>query len=275
MSERTEEIIFDSSTRPPRPIEEIIQTFHYRNLVLQLLRRNILARYKRSFLGIAWTMLNPLGMMLVFTVAFSAAFNTPGYAAYVLCGITAWNFFSQTTTAAIVDLVWGGQLLHRIYIPRTSFALAGIGTGMVNAILSMLPLGLVMIFSDIPLTWSVTFLPVSLLIMACFSLGVGLLLSTFAVYFPDVAQMYQIVLQAWMYLTPVIYPESILPEAIRFWVVRLNPMYALVNLFRLPIYDGRFPNWNEVWPITLISFAVLAVGWWYFSIKSDEFAYRI
>lgn len=275
MSERTEEIIFDSSTRPPRPIEEIIQTFHYRNLVLQLLRRNILARYKRSFLGVAWTMLNPLGMMLVFTMAFSAAFNTPGYAAYVLCGITAWNFFAQTTNAAIVDLVWGGQLLHRIYIPRTSFALAGIGTGLVNAVLSLLPLGLVMIFSDIPLTWSVTFLPISLLIMACFSLGVGLLLSTFAVYFPDVAQMYQIILQAWMYLTPVIYPETILPESIRFWVVRLNPMYALVNLFRLPIYDGRFPTWNEVLPITLISLAVLVVGWWYFSIKSDEFAYRI
>lgn len=275
MSERTEEIIFDSSTRPPRPIEEIIQTFHYRNLVLQLLRRNILARYKRSFLGVAWTMLNPLGMMLVFTMAFSAAFNTPGYAAYVLCGITAWNFFAQTTNAAIVDLVWGGQLLHRIYIPRTSFALAGIGTGLVNAVLSLLPLGLVMIFSDIPLTWSVTFLPISLLIMACFSLGVGLLLSTFAVYFPDVAQMYQIFLQAWMYLTPVIYPETILPESIRFWVVRLNPMYALVNLFRLPIYDGRFPTWNEVLPITLISLAVLVVGWWYFSIKSDEFAYRI
>jgi ABC-type polysaccharide/polyol phosphate export permease len=132
---------------------------------------------------------------------------------------------------------------------------------------------LVMLIMKVPIYLSILFLPVSMLLLAIFSLGIGLILSTMAVYFPDVAEMYQIVLIAWMYLTPVIYPEQIIPE--RFLsLYHWNPMYQLIRLFRLPIYDGRLPTLEEFLPAFVISLAVLIIGWFYFTSKSDEFAYR-
>ena len=86
--------------------------------------------------------------------------------------------------------------------------------------------------------------------------------------------MYQIILTAWMYLTPIIYPEAIIPAKYLF-VFRLNPLYYLVKLWRLPLYDGRWPTWGEVWPAALIAFGMLMVGWFFFTSKSDEFAYRV
>lgn len=271
------QVLYDSSERGFLVMDELREVVRFRNLILQLTRRDVVARYKRSVLGIAWTMLNPLGMMLVLTIAFSQIlrFNIPGYPAFVLSGLIAWNFFAQTTTAAMVNLVWGGSLLRRIYIPRSSFALAAMGTGVVNVLLSLVPLLIIVWVVGIPIHFTLLFLPVSLLLLMAFSLGVGLIISTWAVYFPDVAEMYQIFLSAWMYLCPIIYNEEMLPEQLKFWLPRLNPMYGLIRLFRLPIYDGRLPTWDEFWPSLVISVTVLVIGWFIFSLKSDEFAYRI
>jgi ABC-type polysaccharide/polyol phosphate export permease len=267
---------YDSSKRPPHPIDELKQAIRYRNLIFQLLYRDITTRYKRSVLGIAWTMINPLGTMLVMAVAFSQIFGaTKGYPAYVLSGYLAWTFFSQTTTAAIVNLVWGGGLIQRVYMPRTSFALAATGTGIVNLALAIIPLVIVEILIGVEIKWTILFLPIPMILMAMFALGFGLLISSFAVYFPDVAEMYQIILNAWFYLTPIVYPESALPSTVRFWLFRLNPVYRLITLFRNPIYDGVIPSWHELWPTMLIAVFTLVIGWWFFAIKSDEFAYRI
>lgn len=275
---RDNQLIYDSAKRNHPAIDELREVYNYRNLIQQLVRRDILTRYKRSVLGIAWTLLNPLGMMLVLTLAFSQIFRfatVHGYPAYVLSGLLPWNLFSQTTTAAMVNLVWGGGLLHRIYIPRASFAIAAIGTGLVNTLLATIPLLLVMLITDVPIHISIIFLPVPLLFLAAFSLGLGLLISTVAAYFPDVSEMYQILLAAWFYLTPVIFPTEILPEAYSFWITNLNPMYHLVNLYRIPTYYGRFPTLWELIPGFLISSLMLTIGWWVFSNKSDELAYRI
>ena len=268
--------IYDSSARGLAALDELREIYRYQNLVIQLVRRDILTRYKRSVLGIAWTMLNPLGTMIVLTIAFSRAFNqTEDYAAFVLSGLLAWTFFSQTTNAITLHLVWGGSLFKRIYIPRTTFALAAIGTGLVNLVLSLVPLALVMLVTGVTLSPALLFLPVPILLLAMFSLGVGLLISTIAVYFADVAEMYQIVLTAWMYLSPVIYPASYLPEKIRTWIAWFNPMYHLIQLFRSPIYNGQVPALNEIWVSALVSLLTLLAGWYIFTKKSDEFAYRI
>jgi len=269
--------IYDSDKRGNLALDELREAFNYRNLVYQLARRDILTRYKRSVLGIAWTLLNPLGMMLVLTIAFSQIFrfgDIQGYPTYVLSGLLAWTFFSQTTTASMVNLVWGGGLLNRIYIPRTSFALASIATGLVNITLSTIPLILVMLVTGVKITPALLFLPVPILLLAAFSLGVGLLISTIAVFFPDVAEMYQIFLTGWMYLTPVIYPVEILPEASAFWITTFNPMYYFVTLYRIPIFYGRLPTWEEFLPALVISLVALVIGWYFFAQRSDEFAYR-
>lgn len=269
---------YDSAAVSNLAVEEFFEAWNYRNLIYQLTRRDILTRYKRSVLGIAWTMLNPLGMMLVLTIAFQEVFRFKteySYPAYVLSGLMMWNFFSQTTTASMVNLVWGGGLLHRIYVPRTSFALAAILTGCVNFVLSLVPLVLVMLITGAPIRPAILLFPLPMFLIACFSLGVGLLISTIAVYFPDVAEMYQIAMLGWMYLTPVIYPEEILPVAYRFWITHFNPMYYMVRLFRVVVYYGRAPSLMELLPAALVALTVLAVGWVIFTRKAGEFAYRI
>lgn len=268
--------IYDSGLKRSKALEELQEAYRYRHLIAQLVRRDILTRYKRSVLGVAWTMLNPLGMMLVLSVAFSQLFGgTRAYPAYVLSGLIAWNFFSQTTTAGINQMVWGGGLLSRIYIPRTVFVLSSIGTGVVNLLLSMVPLIIILLITGTPIRVSILFLPISIISLAAFSLGVGLIISTWAIYYYDVAEMYQIVLTAWMYLTPIIYPESIIPEPLRIWLFTLNPMYHLVSLFRAPLYGGVLPSLADIVAGAGIGIIVLTIGWFVFSQRSDEFAYRV
>ena len=267
--------IYDSAKRGPVALEELRNIFQYRDLVYQLIRRDIVSRYKRSVLGIAWTMLQPLGMMVVLTIVFSQLFqNVRGYPVYVLTGLVFWTFFSQTTTAIMNHIVWGSDLFRRIYLPRTAFAISSIGTGLVNLGISLIPILVIMLFSKISWQWSLLFLPIPMVLLATFALGVGLLLSTFAVYFPDVTEMYQIVLLAWMYLTPIIYPEEIIPETIRFWLFNLNPIYHLLETFRPLITDGELPKVTTLIIAAIISIITLTAGWLIFSSKADEFAYR-
>jgi ABC-type polysaccharide/polyol phosphate export permease len=268
--------VYDSSHRGPVFIEELRGLIQYRDLLFQLVRRDIVSRYKRSTLGIAWTMLYPLGMMTVMTVVFSQLFHAvQGYPAYILSGLIAWNFFSQTTSAAMQQMVWGSALLHRIYMPRTAFVVSAIGTGLVNIILSLVPMALITLLVGLPLTWSLLFLPVAVLLLAAFALGVGLLLSAWAVYFPDVAEMYGVGLLGWLYLTPIIYPVDAIPLSYRYWFLHLNPMYYLVTIFRTPIYGGVVPDLPLIAMGAGIAFFTLALGWVVFCSRADEFTYRV
>jgi ABC-2 type transport system permease protein len=268
------EFTYDSQKRKSPALEELIDIIKYRDLVFQIVRRDMVARYKRSVLGIAWTMLQPLGMMIVLTIVFSQAFHqVDGYPAYVLGGLMPWIFFAQTTTSEIHQSVWGGTLMRRIYVPYTAFPAAAVGTGIVNLLLSVIPLVGMMLVVGRPIRWTILFLPIPVILLAAFALGVGLLLSSLAVRFPDIAEMYQILLQAWMYLTPIMYPADILPAAIRNVLLYLNPMYYLILLFRVPIYDGVLPSLPLCLAATGIAFTTLVIGWIYFSHQTDKFAY--
>lgn len=267
------EYTYDSQRRKSPALEELFDIVKYRDLVFQLVRRDMVARYKRSMLGIAWTMLQPLGMMIVLTIVFSQLFHqVQGYPAYVLGGLMPWLFFAQTTTSAINQSVWGGTLMRRIYVPYTAFPAAAIGTGIVNLLLSVIPLLGMMLVVGRPIRLTILFLPIPIILLSAFALGVGLLLSSLAVRFPDVAEMYQIILQAWMYLTPIMYPADILPEAIR-KLQYLNPMYYLILLFRVPIYDGVLPSVPLILAATGIAALTLVIGWIYFSHQTDKFSY--
>jgi ABC-type polysaccharide/polyol phosphate export permease len=268
--------IYDSMKRQIPLLEEFVELFSYRDLLAQLVARNIKMRYKRSVLGIAWTMLNPLMMMIVLSLVFSNIFHVTleNYLVYVLGGLVFWNFFSQTTNSAMSELVWGGRLLTRIYVPPSVFVVSALGTGLVNLFLSLVPLFLIMLVTGAPFKPAMLFLPVPILLMAMFALGVGLFLSSVAVYFADVVQMYQIALTAWMYLTPVIYPKEIIPERFR-WLFNLNPLYHLLEVFRAPLYVGWLAGPKTLAAASLVAVLSLIIGWWFFSKRADEFAYRV
>ena len=268
--------VYDSARRRLPIIAEVQELYKYRDLLSQMIARNIKTRYKRSVLGILWTLLSPLLMMLVLTFVFANVFRFQAkhYAAYALAGLALWNFFAQTTSGAMSELVWGGNLMNRIYMPRAIFAATALGTSLVNLLLSLIPLFIVMLVTGVPIRVTVLILPVSILLTAMFAFGVALFLSTLAVYFADVLEMYQILLMAWMYFTPVFYPKEIIPEHLR-WIFNLNPMYHLLEMFRAPLYVGWLAGPKTMAAAAIAAFATLAFGWWFFTRKADEIAYRV
>ena len=273
-----EKPIYDSSRLVSPFVEEFRELTRYRDLVKHLIARNIKTRYKRSALGILWTMLNPLLMMVVLTFVFSEIFKSSivsrSYSAYALAGLLLWNFFAQTTTGAMSELIWGGGLLKRIYLPRAIFAASALGTSLVNLLLSLIPLFIIIIVTGVPIRAVALVLPGPIILTAMFSLGVALFLSRIAAYFHDVMEMYQILLTAWMYMTPIIYPKEIIPNHFR-WLFKINPMYHLMEVFREPLTVGRMAGPKTWAAATVASLLTLLFGWWFFSRKADELAYRI
>jgi ABC-type polysaccharide/polyol phosphate export permease len=221
-------------------------------------------------------MINPLLTMLVLTLVFSALFRIPSrqYALYVLSGLLAWNFFAQTTVAAMGDLIWSGGLLGRIYLPKSAFAVSAVGTGLVNLALALVPYGVIAAALGAPIRPAFLLLPLPVLCLVLFALGVGLALSTAAVYFQDVMPTYEIVLMAWMYVTPVIYPIDLVPPAVQS-VLRVNPMFYLVSVFRSVVYDGQAPRPDHLALAFAVSLASLLLGWWVFTRRARDFAYHV
>ena len=267
---------YDSAQRRSPLLTELIDLFQYRDLVGLYVLHSIKTRYKRSVLGVVWTLLNPLLTMTVLTIAFSALFrfSLKNYPIYLLTGLILWNFFSQTTLTAMNKLIWGGGILKRIYIPRTIFSVTELGTGLVNLFLAFIPLVFIMLIMGHPFRPALLFLPISIGIVALFTLGAALLLSTLALFFVDVVDMYQILLTAWFYSTPLIYPVSILPENY-IWFMSFNPMFHLLELFRTPIYLGILPNLNTIIISSSSALVSLFFGWSIFTYKANEFPYRI
>lgn len=267
---------YDSAHRPPAMLEELREVVRYRDLLAQLVVRNLTVRYKRSVLGLAWTMLNPLLMMTILTIVFSNVFRITleHYPVYVLSALVLWNFFSQATLTAMSELVWGSGLLQRIYVPRTIFALAAVGTGMVNLLLALIPLALIVLVTGVPLGPALVFLPIPIVLLAMFALGLGLALSVLAVSFADVVDIYQVALTAWLYLTPIIYPKEIIPSNLQ-WVFALNPIYYLLEIFRQPIYAGVLPSFEMIAVASAIAVGAFVIGWWFFARNADGLAYRI
>jgi ABC-type polysaccharide/polyol phosphate export permease len=267
---------YDSGQHRSPILTEIREILNYRSLLRQYISFGIKTRYKRSALGVVWTLLNPLLNMAVLSLAFSTLFrfSLKNYAIYLLAGLLFWNFFSQTTTTAMDRLIWNGSILKRIYLPRTIFSMAEVGTGLVNLFLAMIPLAVIMLVMGHPFRPALLFLPVSILIIAMFTLGLALLFSTLALFFVDVSEMYKILLTAWFYLTPIIYPLEIIPEKY-LWYFKLNPINYLIELFRGPIYLGSMPETNTLLISLALAIISLFLGLWVFARKVDEFAYRI
>ena len=267
---------YDSAIHRPTVLGELRQLVRYRDLLRVLISKTIKTRYKRSALGILWTLLNPLITMLVLTVAFSAMMRSavPSYPVYLLIGLVVWNLFSQSTAYAMGTYIGAGGLLKRAHMPPTVFAVACVGNCLINFFFSLVPLGIMMLWLGHPFYATWWFVPIAVFLVATFSLGAALFVSTLGIFFSDVVEMYQIVLQAWFFLTPIIYPPELLPAQYG-WLLWANPMYRMIDLVRTPIFHGHLPDVTTLLICTVWAFGALAGGAWYFVRKSDEFAYSL
>lgn len=266
--------VYDSSARRSAALEEARALWRYRGLVHELVVRDIKVRYKRSVLGIAWTMLAPLLNMVALTLVFSTILKQQitNYPVFFMTGAIFWAFFAQTTTSAASQTQDSNEIAKRIYIPRSVFIAAAVGVGLVNLVLSVVPLVIILIVTGFPLhpTWA--FLPVAVMIGTLFAAGVGLWLFAFASRFSDVREMYQVLVQTWFFLTPIVYHPAIVPPKYRF-ALWLNPLYYLVQTFRKPVYDGVLPSPGLVGASFGLSVVVFLSGWIYFTNRSERFAY--
>ena len=267
---------YDSSSRRSRVVTQLVDLYRYRDL-LRILTANITkTRYRRSAIGVAWTLLNPILTMGVLSFAFSHVFrlSVRSYPVYVLTGLICWNFFSQATTHAMNTMVWGSGLLKRVYLPRAIFTVASIANGTLNLALALIPLAAIMVVLRHPVSPALLFVPVAVVLLVLFALGIALLVSAFAALWVDVVEMYGVILQMWFFLTPVMYPEAILPPGFR-RLLELNPMVHLLRLFRDPVYSGEVPSAAAIALGAAIALVTAVVGWMVFSARSEELALRV
>ena len=269
-------IVYDSAERIAPWWEELASLLQYRELVVQFVARTIKARYKRSWLGVVWTMLNPLLTMVVLTLVFSRLFrfSIDHYPVYVLSGLTAWSFFSSSTNGAMGEMLWSGNLLRRIYVPRSVFVVSAVGTGLFNLVIALVPLLAIALVTGVPLRPALLAWPAAIFLLSLFSLGIGLLLAAAVVYFADMLPVYEVLLTIWLYATPIIYSLEIIPVE-QSWIFRLNPLYYLVTCFRAPLLEGKLPD-PFTWLIaSLVAIVSVVFGVWVFTRHSHEYAYRI
>ena len=257
-------------------LEEFKEIIKYRELLRNLVIRDLKVRYKRSMLGFAWVMLNPLLMMVILSIVFSELFKVKieNYTSYVLSGIILWHFFSQSTSIAVRGFVNNDNLLKKIYIPKVAFPLSVIISASINFILSLIPLFAILILTGSSISHNIFLLPAGIILIFVFAFGVSLVLSTITVFFRDMIYIYEVLLLAWMYMTPVFYPEGIIPEKYAF-IFQFNPLYHFLKIFRASLYLET-PAFAEHFIYSgCFSLLMLITGWFVYSRYKDKIVYYL
>ncbi|HRH71163.1 MAG TPA: ABC transporter permease [Flavobacteriales bacterium] len=223
--------------------------------------RNVRLRYKSSFLGFLWTLLNPLLFLLIFLLIFSEAFpQVENYPVFALSGLIFWSFFATTSAHVMGALVENAAVLRSLAVPPLVFPLAQLLAGLFNLLMSFIPFAVILhLFGRIPHSTDLLVLPI-VLCFGTFILGVSLALSALNVYFRDIGLLWNALLPAFFYITPIAYPADLVPERMR-WIAEVNPLYHYIAAFREVLYYGRVPSPDQ-W-VVIAGLAVLAstIGW--------------
>jgi ABC-2 type transport system permease protein len=242
--------------------ERLRELFRYRELVVNLTVRDLRVKYRRSTLGIAWSLLNPLLMMAIYTAVFSVFLrfvSIKHYWAFVLVGILVWGFFSNSVSAAAVSYMNNAGLITKLYFPVESLPISITLAQFVNLLISMVVLLVVLIVGGIPLGPSIVLLPVILAAQLAFTVGIGLIAASVTVFLRDLEHFVGLGLTVWFYLTPIIYPldPQALPHAAGAYLpyFRLNPLTWYVESYHAVLFFGTWPD-PAMFTLMLVSAAV-------------------
>ena len=221
----------------------MIEILKYRDLIIELVKRDIKKRYRRSVLGIFWSMLNPFFIMLITAIVFSNFFKfaIKNFPVYLLTAQLMFNFYVESTTVAMGSILENSSLIKKVYIPKYIFPLTKVLSACVNFILSLPGLIIMLLITKVQFKFSMLLgiLPIIYLLFFCF--GIGLILSTTAVFFRDIFHLYGVLIIGINYLTPIFYPIEIIPDKYRF-LIQCNPLYYYVKMFREIFYEGIIPS---------------------------------
>jgi ABC-type polysaccharide/polyol phosphate export permease len=270
-----------------RLVERLSELWRYRELIYNLVIRDLKARYKNSILGIAWSWLNPLMMMVVYTVVFNVLAGRsgiPDYPVFLLSALLPWNLFANSVAEATNSVVQSAPLIKKVYFPREVLPISVVLGNAVHFVIS-LPVffGLALAMGR-PISGWVLLLPVTLLVQIAFTLGVGLITATLNVFYRDTYLIMNVLLTAWFFLTPIFYPITTVPEQYvlwgivfnpRVWLRRLNPMASIIASYQDLLYWGAPTGWDFFLRTAVTSVVVLIVGYLVFLRYSPRFGEEV
>ena len=252
---------------------EIVDIFtNYRFLLNQLVGKEFKVKYRRSYLGIAWSLINPFLMMIVVSAVFSFVFrfNIENFPAYLILGQILFNFFSESTQFSLLSIIGSGQLIKKVYMPKYIFPLSRTIFSFYNFLITFIPAIIVLSYYRIGISASLLFLPLFLMYYFMFTLGVGFVLATAEVFLRDVQHLYGVLLLALGYVTPIFYPAEALSEQMQF-ALKFNPLFHYVKYFRNVMFYHRCPTIEENFVCLTIALAVLMIGIVFFNKKQKNF----
>ncbi len=241
------------------------------NMVVGELR----VRYQRSILGFVWTLLNPLLMMVILSWVFSGLnSDIENYSLFLFAGMVPWTFFSTSLNESAGCIVANEGLIRKIYIPKLVFPIARVTIGLVTFVLSLAALFLLLWPLGARIHSSMLLLPLAIFLLALFSLGLGLIVATANTFFRDCGHLISVLLQAWYFATPILFPIGKFPESTQ-WRLRLNPAYYFIEFFHEVLYKGTWPEIKLVAATALIAVASLGIGYVIFKSHEDKMVFRL
>ena len=250
--------------------------FKYYDLIIEMVSRDIKIKYKKSILGFAWSILNPLLMMLVMTVVFSTLFKSdiPNFPMYLLTGQVLFGFFSESTNMSMTSILGNAGLIKKVYIPKYIFPLSKVMFGFTNMLFSLVAVLIVGLITKTKFSISILIFTLPLIYIFIFALVIGLILAVYAIFFRDLLHLYGILILIWTYLTPIFYPVSILPNYLQKTVI-FNPMYVFINNFREIVLYGKIPTLHSNILCLFYAFLSIGIGIVVFYKNQDKFIFYI
>lgn len=260
-------------------VKNVIVNFKkYSFLMSQMISRDFKVKYKRSVLGVLWSLLYPLLMMGVMAAVFSHMFKFRmegvNYLVYLMTGLIAFNYFSEASNTAMTSIVSNFPLMTKVYIPKYIFPLSKCLFVGINFLLSLVPLLLIVILTGAPISINYIFLPYAFICLFLFAVGIGFIISTISVFLRDMFYIYGILLTIWNYFTPVFYDLSILPEKLQF-VFKFNPLYQYITFMRTILLDAQIPSLENFLWCGLSAVLTCLIGCIVFKSKQDKFIYYV
>lgn len=250
-------------------------------ILKQLVTKDFKIKYRRSVLGVAWSVLNPLLMMVVMSIVFSTIFAqsrngsiTPEmYPLYLIVGNITFSVMSESTNQALMSIIWASSLLKKVKVHRWVFPVQKVLFSLVNFSFSLVAVALVMLFFRVVPTWHLILLPVCLLLLMCFCMGLGMMLSALAVFFRDVMHLWTVVITAWMYLTPIFWTTDYISQMAH-WIqvlVVVNPMYNYLQFMRDIFLFNTVPSALTFGLCVAWAVLALAIGYTVFHKTEHKF----
>lgn len=249
------------------------ELIRYREMFWGLVSREVRARYKGSALGFFWSLLNPLLLLIIYSLVFSVymRINVPNYSIFLFCGLLPWAWFSTSLTNATASIVANGNLIKKVYFPHELLPLMNVTTNLINFLLSLPVLFLFMLLWNVPFTLNLLYFPLLVILQFLLTLGIALILSTLNAFFRDIEQLLGPLLMAWFYLTPVVYPASAIPEKFQFLFLA-NPMAPLIAGYQRIFYEGQSPVFAHLLYCMAVAGVLFVLGYAIFYRKKFFFA---